>query len=104
MARLRSTGIALAAAALCACAQQPPQVPPAPPPPMLVAVDCDSGAAQYAVGRAATAELSAEARARAGAQRLRVLRPGQVVTMEFDAGRLTLDVDAEGRVVKARCG
>jgi hypothetical protein len=32
------------------------------------------------------------------------VRPGQMVTMEFDARRLTLEIGADGRVVSARCG
>jgi hypothetical protein len=34
---------------------------------------------------------------------VRVLRPGQAVTMEFNAERLNLEVDATGRIVAARC-
>jgi hypothetical protein len=33
-----------------------------------------------------------------------VLRPDQVVTLEFDGTRLNLDVDASSRVVRVRCG
>jgi hypothetical protein len=32
------------------------------------------------------------------------LRPNQVVTMEFNAQRLNLDVDAAGVIKKVRCG
>ena len=92
------------AASLGACTQQPPQVPPAPPPPIIAPGQCDASAAQFAVGQTASAQLAADARARAQAERVRLLRPGQVVTMEFDAGRLSLDVDAGERVVSVRCG
>ena len=34
----------------------------------------------------------------------RVLRPGQVITKEFNAQRLNLEVDANGRIVAVRCG
>jgi hypothetical protein len=97
-------GILLLATALSACAQQPPQVPVAPAPPMIAPGQCNDGAAQYAVGRVADAKLVEEVRVRASAQRVRTVRPGQMVTMEFDAGRLTLDLDASGKVVRARCG
>jgi hypothetical protein len=40
----------------------------------------------------------------AGAQRFRWLRPGEVVTMEYDASRLNLEVDATGKVIRVRCG
>jgi hypothetical protein len=94
----------LLATSLGACAQQPPQVPVAPAPPVIAPGQCDEGAAQYAVGRVADAKLAEELRVRANAQRVRMVRPGQMVTMEFDTGRLTLDLDAKGRVVRARCG
>lgn len=44
------------------------------------------------------------ARARSGAQMARILRPGQMVTKEFDAQRRNLEVDGSGRIVAARCG
>ena len=34
----------------------------------------------------------------------RILRPGQMVTKEFNAQRLNLEVDANGRIVAVRCG
>ena len=34
----------------------------------------------------------------------RILRPGQAVTKEFDAERVNLEVDAQGRIVAVRCG
>jgi len=91
-------------AALGACAQQPPQVPPAPPPPVIAPGQCNDSAAQYAVGKVIDARLAEELRVRTSAQRVRLVRPGQMVTMEFDAGRLTLDLDANDKVVRARCG
>ena len=92
------------AASLCGCAQDPPQVPLAPPPPVIAPGQCDASAAQFAVGQQAAAPLIEEARSRARAERVRTLRPGQMVTMEFDAGRLSLDVDAQERVIRASCG
>lgn len=92
--------LALAAALLAGCAQ-PPASPGSSPP---AAVACQPGPAQFAVGQVATQELLAQAQRRAGAARARVLRPDQVVTMEFDAQRLNLDVDQANRVLRARCG
>ena len=100
----RSLAAASLATALGACAQQPPQVPPAPPPPVIAPGQCNDAAAQFTLGKTADAQLVDEARARASVQRVRLVRPGQMVTMEFDATRLTLDLDAAGKVVKARCG
>ena len=40
----------------------------------------------------------------ASALMARIIRPGQMVTKEFDAERLNLEVDAAGRIVAVRCG
>jgi hypothetical protein len=90
--------------ALCACAQQPPQAPAAPRPPVIAPNECNDAAAQFAVGKTADAKLAEEARVRATALRVRMVRPGQMVTMEFDASRLTIEVDAAGKVASVRCG
>jgi hypothetical protein len=71
---------------------------------MIAPGQCNESAARFAVGQVADAKLVEEARVKAGAQRVRMVRPGQMVTMEYDAGRLTLDVDAAGRVSGVRCG
>lgn len=39
----------------------------------------------------------------AGVERVRVLRPGDAMTMDLDPGRLTLRLDAAGRVASAAC-
>ncbi len=65
---------------------------------------CSGPPAQMVVGQNSTAKVVEEARVRSGAQMARVLRPDQIVTKEFDATRLNLQVDANGRIVAARCG
>lgn len=65
---------------------------------------CNADGAQFAVGKAAGASTTEQARQRSGAYMARILRPGQVVTMEFNAQRLNLDVDAAGVIKRVRCG
>lgn len=65
---------------------------------------CNQDKAQWAVGKTNTEHNVAEARKQAGAYMVRVLRPGQAVTREFNAERLNLEVDATGRIIAARCG
>lgn len=65
---------------------------------------CSAGPAQTVVGQQATAPVMEQARQRSGALMARILRPGQAVTKEFDAERLNLEVDAQGRIVAVRCG
>jgi hypothetical protein len=99
--KARQPFLLLTIAALAACAQPTPAPAPAPPP---VAGACNAQAAQFAVGQVATAELGERAMRAAGAQQYRFLRPGQAVTLEFNAGRLNLELDAAGKVLRVRCG
>jgi hypothetical protein len=99
-----STATAAACLLIAGCAEPPQQVPIAPPPPVFVAGECDAQAAQVPPGRPYTAQVGEQAKAASRAERMRVLRPGDMVTMEFDARRLSIDLDAEGRVVRVRCG
>lgn len=65
---------------------------------------CNAAKAQSLVGRAASAELGAEALRLAGAETLRWLQPGDIVTMEYREDRLNVELDATGRVKAVRCG
>ena len=77
---------------------------PAPAPGPSPQARCSEAGAKFAIGQALSPQLEAAARTRAGADRVRVLRPGQAVTMEFDGARLKLEVDARNRVTAVRCG
>lgn len=57
-----------------------------------------------ALGKVATPEVVRQARLDARATTARVLKPGQMVTMEFVAGRLNIDVDDADTIVNLRCG
>lgn len=67
-------------------------------------VVCNAQPAQSVVGQNSTATVVEAARARSGARLARILRPGQIITKEFDTQRLNLDVDANGRILAVRCG
>lgn len=94
--------IATAALALSACAtgSAPPMADPLPP----AATRCNADAARMLVGETATAQNVDLARQRAGAEIARVLRPGQVVTMEYREGRLNVHVDAQDVITRLACG
>ena len=77
---------------------------PAPAPAPAPVVACNAQPAQFAVGQNSTASIMESARVRAGAQMARILRPGQMVTKEFNAQRLNLQVDANGRILAVNCG
>ena len=65
---------------------------------------CDAERAQGLVGRAATAELGAEALRLSGAATLRWIPPGAMVTMDYREDRLNIELDGQNRVTRVRCG
>ena len=65
---------------------------------------CNAASAQSVVGQNTTATVMEAARLRSGARMVRILRPGQITTKEFDAQRLNLEVNAAGRIIAVRCG
>ena len=73
-------------------------------PPADMAQSCNADAARGAIGKAATPEVVEQARRAAGAGIARVLKPGQVVTMEYRGDRLNVDVDDHNVVTDLRCG
>ncbi|MDQ3269288.1 MAG: I78 family peptidase inhibitor [Pseudomonadota bacterium] len=66
---------------------------------------CDAEAAKpAAIGKAATPEMVERARVQAGARLTRVIKPGQMVTMEYYEDRLNIDVNESNVIVNLRCG
>jgi hypothetical protein len=79
--------------------RQAGMMPPPPPP-----TQCQAEGATWAQGQHATERVAERARMAAGAETVRLLRPGEAHTMEFNANRLNLEVD-EGNVIRdVRCG
>ena len=101
--RLCAALFAVTLIAGCAAPERaaPIDVRPVIPPP---GGRCDAGPAQSAIGKSSTAGNVEAARVAAGARMARTIRPGQMVTKEYDAERLNLDVNANGRITSARCG
>ena len=91
---------------LAACASQPTAAgdDANATPPAGVAQSCNADAARGAIGKAATPEVVEQARRESGAAIARVLKPGQVVTMEYRGDRLNVDVDDGNVVTNVRCG
>jgi hypothetical protein len=65
---------------------------------------CNAQAANWAIGRAPTQDVVDRATRDSGAKVSRVLRPGQVVTMEYRADRLNIDVNEREAITGLRCG
>lgn len=109
MPRFRTHRSALPVAALLftlsACTMNPPRdIPPTGGPNPPAALECHGEAAQDAVGKVATAAVVEQARKDAGAQTARVLKPGQMVTMEYLEGRLNIYVDERNVITRVACG
>lgn len=65
---------------------------------------CDAGALQSQLGQKATQSVMEDLRTRSGSSTARILRPGQLVTMEYNATRLNLIVDDKDVMTAIRCG
>jgi Peptidase inhibitor I78 family len=100
MARALYCLVPLLALPLAACAGKPMRTG-GPLPPTLA---CDPAPARWAIGKVAGADVLERIRLDSHAQVVRVIRPGQVVTMEFSAGRVDVRVDASDVVLGVSCG
>ena len=65
---------------------------------------CAAAKVQTLVGQAGTAELGARALSLSGARTIRWVRPGDMVTMDFRADRLNIELDERSRVKTLSCG
>ncbi|HEX7804444.1 MAG TPA: I78 family peptidase inhibitor [Pseudoxanthomonas sp.] len=119
MSRLLLPAAALLTLCLAACTPKPDEqeqavaqseeraeeaAQPAPPAPPPAATACDDSQAQWAIGKKVTDAEVEQARKDSGAETARTLKPNQMVTMEFNANRLNLDLDDTGTVTAVRCG
>jgi hypothetical protein len=68
------------------------------------ATRCDALQAQWTAGKPVGDAEAEQARKDAGATSVRVLKPGQPVTMDFNGARLNIEVDEKGIGVSVRCG
>ena len=65
---------------------------------------CDADPLQSQIGQKATPSVMEDLRMRSGSTTARMLRPGQVVTMEYNNTRLNLIVDDKDVMTAIRCG
>ncbi|RZL64254.1 MAG: peptidase inhibitor I78 [Variovorax sp.] len=101
---LATAGFLAGCAGLAPAPQSATAAPVAAAPAAAPPARCQAEGARFAVGQLVTPQLEAAARFRGTADSVRVIKPGQAVTMEINEGRLNLDVDARGRVTDVRCG
>ncbi len=65
---------------------------------------CDSTPVLSLVGKVLTPQLTERARAQSHSGTVRVVRPGEVMTMEYDPARLNFIVDGQSKVITLHCG
>ena len=92
--------LALPAAAMLLAPACAPQTPPEAIP----GVECNAEKLGSLVGKPRGPEVEAEARRLSGANIVRWLEPGMMVTQEFRPDRLNLHLGTDGRIGSARCG
>lgn len=89
----------------CGATSAPPAHEPAPPPPTVeTSGDCGAQRVQDRVGRDYTEALGEAIRAESGAGAMRVMRPGDVFTMEYRGDRINVRLDEGGRITDIGCG
>jgi hypothetical protein len=65
---------------------------------------CDAQPIQNLIGQKLTPALTEQARVGATSNKTRVLKPGEVMTMEYNPERLNLILDQQGALTALRCG
>ncbi|MBT9303751.1 MULTISPECIES: I78 family peptidase inhibitor [Pseudomonas] len=65
---------------------------------------CEAKAAQFTIGQKASPQLLEQARTRAGAQNARILKPNDMITLEYRSDRLNLNTDDNLVITRVNCG
>lgn len=89
--------ILVVALALAGCTQPPESTPPP-------TRECDAAPAQRLVGRQRSEATVREAQRLSHANAVRVLRPGQIITMEYRADRVNIRIDTQEKILAITCG
>ncbi|WHS62421.1 I78 family peptidase inhibitor [Pseudomonas sp. G2-4] len=102
--KLASLSTLLVTAFLSGCSSGPSESTPDPVATETGSGRCEAKAAEFAIGKQASPQLLEQARARAGAQNARILKPNDMVTLEYRSDRLNLSTDANLVVNRVNCG
>jgi hypothetical protein len=94
--------IALTAPALLAACSTAPAQPPAHG--ETAGHECQSAGLERFAGQSATTEVGAEILRVSKAATIRWVQPGQMVTMEFRADRVTVHVGPGNKIERVNCG
>ena len=103
MKRIAFSGACALLLAGCAPSPSPGEAPP-PPPMQAGASECSTSSVQTYVGEDYRAALEQILANQSGAQRVRVIRPGEGYTMDYRPERLNIHLDEQGRISELSCG
>ncbi|MFJ1298598.1 I78 family peptidase inhibitor [Pseudomonadota bacterium AL_CKDN230030165-1A_HGKHYDSX7] len=65
---------------------------------------CDAQPAQNLLGQTFNDSAAQKVKSSASSDTVRVLKPGQVMTLEYNATRVNIIVDGQGKISAIRCG
>lgn len=65
---------------------------------------CNATRAQQVVGKVATQDVIDRVAADSTSTIVRVIRPGDAITDDYNEGRLNLEVDTTNSIIRAKCG
>lgn len=65
---------------------------------------CDAQPVQNMIGTKLTSSVESQIRQASSSSKTRVLKPGEVMTMEYDPQRINLILDQQGALTALRCG
>ncbi|WP_404295745.1 I78 family peptidase inhibitor [Halomonas sp.] len=89
----------------CAGLTSPPVHESAPPPPLVVSRgECGAAQVQDRVGREFSLVLGEAIRAESGAAAMRVIRPGEAVTLDYRPDSLNVRLDEGDVISEIGCG
>lgn len=74
------------------------------PPSGAASAGCDAQPVQDLIGQKYSDSVGDDARSRSHSSQLRVMRPGQVMTMEYNPERLNIILDGGDAITALRCG
>lgn len=80
-----------------------PTQPGARPSPDLASAECGADTLGQYVNQLYTDDMLTKIRAAVGHERIRVIRPGDAVTMDYRPDRLNVEIDEDGRVRRVHC-
>jgi hypothetical protein len=66
--------------------------------------ECSALPAQDLVGRQHSDALGKQALKRTGTAVIRLIRPGQAVTMDYRTDRLNIEIDEREKIIRITCG